>query len=66
MTIIINSKYYFIGTEIQLNVLVRDNFNIHRYYHLQKAQIPVQWSSEIKETLPKFIELLLNLRVCIY
>ena len=54
-----------IGTEIQLNVLIRDNLDIHRYYHLKKTQIPIQWSDPTLSTLPDFVELLLNLRVFI-
>ncbi|CAG8448049.1 9026_t:CDS:2 [Ambispora leptoticha] len=50
------------GTEIQLNVLIRDNLDIHRYYHLKKTQIPIQWSDPTLSTLPEFVELLLNLR----
>jgi len=41
-----------------------DNFEINRYYHLQKAEIPIQKTEQSIENLPKFIELLLNLRVC--
>lgn len=50
------------GTEIQLNVLIRGGLDIHRYYHLKKAQIPIHWSEQVLSTLPEFIELLLNLR----
>ncbi|CAG8615392.1 9151_t:CDS:2 [Paraglomus occultum] len=50
------------GTEIQLNVLIRDNLDVHRYYHLKKTQIPIQWSDPTLSTLPEFVELLLNLR----
>ncbi|KAG9303182.1 hypothetical protein G9A89_004272 [Geosiphon pyriformis] len=57
--------YDIIGTEIQLNVLIRDNLDIHRYYHLKKTQIPIQWSEQALSTLPEFVELLLNLRVFI-
>ena len=60
-----NNKYYFIGTKIYLNILLRDKFNIHRYYHLLEAQIPIQQTEDVLTTLPKFVELLLNLRVCI-
>ncbi|KAG9297078.1 hypothetical protein G9A89_004944 [Geosiphon pyriformis] len=49
-------------TEIQLNVLIRDNLDIHRYYHLKKTQISIQWSEQALSTLPEFVELLLNLR----
>ncbi|KAG9294054.1 hypothetical protein G9A89_004922 [Geosiphon pyriformis] len=54
--------YDIIGTEIQLNVLIKDNLDIHRYYHLKKTQIPLQWSEQASSTLPEFVELLLNLR----
>jgi hypothetical protein len=30
------------GQTIRLNVLIRDMENIHRYYHLYEAEIPVQ------------------------
>ena len=43
---------------------INDKLNIQWYYHLKKAQIPVQKTDE--QTLLKFVELLLNLRVCIY
>jgi hypothetical protein len=49
-----------------LNVLIKDNFEIQRYYHLQEAEIPIQKTDDTLTILPKFIELLLNLRVCIY
>jgi len=60
------NKYYFIETKIYLNVLLKDAFGIQRYYHLLEAQIPIQQSEDILTTLPKFVEFLLNLRVCIY
>ena len=60
-----NNKHYFIGTKIYLNVLLRDQFNIYQYYHLLEAKIPIQQIENILTTLPKFVELLLNLRVCI-
>ena len=59
------NKYYFIETKIYLNVLLKDAFNIQRYYHLLEAQIPIQHSEDILTTLPKFVKFLLNLRVCI-
>ena len=59
------NKYYFIETKIYLNVLLKDAFNIQRYYHLLKAQIPIQHSEDILTTLPKFVKFLLNLKVCI-
>ena len=49
-----------------LNVLIRDNFEIQWYYHLQEAEIPIQKTEETLMILPKFVELLLNLRVCVY
>ncbi|CAG8710341.1 1447_t:CDS:2, partial [Ambispora leptoticha] len=30
-----------VGNMLHLNVLVRDRANVHRYYHLQSAEIPV-------------------------
>lgn len=62
--IIIIILYYFIGTKIHLNILLKDQFNIQRYYHLQTAEIPIQQTEETFTILPNFIELLLNLRVC--
>ncbi|RHZ85747.1 hypothetical protein Glove_60g28 [Diversispora epigaea] len=34
------------GNELHLNLLVRDMVNVHRYYHLQSAEIPVQFSDK--------------------
>ena len=48
------------GNVLHLNLLVRDMVNVHRYYHLQSAEIPVQFSDEAVVT--KFIETLLLLR----
>ncbi|KAG9300974.1 hypothetical protein G9A89_005032 [Geosiphon pyriformis] len=48
------------GNVLYLNLLLRDMVNIHRYYHLQSAEIPVQFSDEAVVT--KFIETLLLLR----
>ena len=48
------------GDELHLNLLVRDMRNIHRYYHLQSAKIPVQVSDE--RVVYKFVETLLLLR----
>ena len=31
-------RWNIIGTEIQLNVLIRDSIDIHRYYHLKKKR----------------------------
>src|SRR6185436_13364300 len=47
------------GNVLHLNLLVRDMVNVHRYYHLQSAEIPVQFSDEAVVT--KFIETLLFL-----
>ena len=47
------------GKVLHLNLLVRDMVNVHRYYHLQSAEIPVQFSDEAVVT--KFIETLLLL-----
>ncbi|KAG9297081.1 hypothetical protein G9A89_004947 [Geosiphon pyriformis] len=57
------TSYDIIGTEIQLNVLIRDNLDIHRYYHLKKTQIPIQWSKQALSTLPEFVELFKTHRV---
>lgn len=43
-----------------------DKLDINRYYHLQTAEIPIQKTEKSLKNLPKFVELLLNLRVCIY
>ncbi|PKK56600.1 hypothetical protein RhiirC2_871996, partial [Rhizophagus irregularis] len=48
------------GNILHLNVIVRDKVNVHRYYHLQSAKIPVQLSNE--SVVTKFIETLLLLR----
>ena len=48
------------GNVLHLNLLVRDMVNVHRYYHLQSVEIPVQFSNEAVVT--KFIETLLLLR----
>jgi len=34
------------GDTLHLNVLVRDKVNIHKYYHIQSAKIPVRISDE--------------------
>ena len=47
------------GNMLHLNVLVRDKADIHRYYHLQSAEIPVQLSDE--SVVTKFVETLLLL-----
>ena len=48
------------GNMLHLNVLVRDRANVHRHYHLQSAEIPVQLSDA--NVVAKFIETLLLLR----
>ncbi|CAG8750143.1 34214_t:CDS:2, partial [Racocetra persica] len=48
------------GNIFHLNVLVRDKVNVHRYYHLQPVEIPVQFSAE--GVVSRFIETLLVLR----
>ncbi|CAB5356480.1 unnamed protein product [Rhizophagus irregularis] len=48
------------GNILHLNVIVRDKVNVHRYYHLQSAKIPIQLSNE--SVVTKFIETLLLLR----
>ena len=48
------------GNMLHLNVLIRDRANVHRYYHLQSAKIPVQLSDA--NVVAKFIETLLLLR----
>jgi hypothetical protein len=53
-----------IGCEIDLNVLITDDLDISQYYHLEKAEIPIQKPNDIM-VLYKCIKLLLNLRVCI-
>lgn len=49
-----------VGNILYLNILVQDKVNVHRYYHLQSVEIPVQFSDEI--VVSKFIETLLVLR----
>lgn len=51
-----------IGRTLHLNVLIRDSGDIHRYYHLKSAEIPVQQAEE--DVVTEFIEALLILRVC--
>src|SRR6185436_15882478 len=48
------------GDTLHLNVLIRDKINVHRYYHIQSAKIPVQFSDE--DDVIKFVETLLLLR----
>jgi len=48
------------GNMLHLNVLIRDDCNIHRYYRLQSAEIPVRISDV--DVVTKFVETLLLLR----
>ena len=48
------------GRIMRLNVLIRDMENIHRYYHLYEAEIPVQPSDSSLVT--NFVKTLLILR----
>ncbi|RHZ56132.1 hypothetical protein Glove_406g12 [Diversispora epigaea] len=48
------------GDTLHLNVLIRDKTNVYRYYHIQSAKIPVQFSDE--GDVIKFVETLLLLR----
>lgn len=48
------------GTTIRLNVLIRDSADVHRYYHLREAKIPIRQSNPI--IVANFIEVLLILR----
>ena len=45
---------------LHLNILIRDKANIHRYFHLQLAEIPVQLSNV--SVVTKFVEIFLLLR----
>ncbi|CAG8817903.1 22292_t:CDS:2, partial [Gigaspora margarita] len=49
-----------LGTTIRLNVLIRDSADVHRYYHLRDAKIPIRQSNSI--IVANFIEVLLILR----
>lgn len=58
-------KFEIIGIQVarrimHLNVLIKDVENVHRYYHLYKAEIPVQQSDPIIVT--NFIKTLLILQ----
>ena len=44
------------GNMLHLNVLIRDRMEIHRYYHLQSAEIPVRFSDV--DVVTKFVETL--------
>ncbi|CAG8637018.1 7527_t:CDS:2 [Ambispora leptoticha] len=48
------------GDTLHLNVLIRDKVNIHKYYHIQSAKIPVRISDE--DVVTNFVETLLLLR----
>ncbi|CAG8657986.1 2710_t:CDS:2 [Gigaspora rosea] len=48
------------GDTLHLNVLIRDKVNVHRYYNIESAKIPVQESDE--NVVTKFVETLLLLR----
>ncbi|KAF0429819.1 hypothetical protein F8M41_005623 [Gigaspora margarita] len=48
------------GDTLHLNVLIRDKVNVHRYYNIESAKIPVQESDE--DVVTKFVETLLLLR----
>ena len=45
---------------LYLNVLIRDKANVHKYFHLQSAEIPVRLSDV--DVVTKFVETLLLLR----
>ncbi|RHZ63487.1 hypothetical protein Glove_329g67 [Diversispora epigaea] len=44
---------------LHLNVFIRDKTNVHRYYHIQSAKIPIQFSN--KNIVIIFVETLLFL-----
>ena len=48
------------GQTIRLNVLIKDMENVHRYYHLYEAEIPVQQSDP--SIVTNFVRTLLILR----
>ncbi|CAG8753907.1 8328_t:CDS:2, partial [Acaulospora morrowiae] len=48
------------GQTMRSNVFIRDNADIHRYYHLLEAKVPIQPSDSV--IVAKFVELLLVLR----
>ncbi|CAG8528304.1 2986_t:CDS:2, partial [Dentiscutata heterogama] len=48
------------GSIIRLNFLIRDVANVHRYYHLYEAKIPVQQSDSF--IVENFVKILLTLR----
>src|SRR6266480_1937956 len=50
------------GTEMHLNILIRGMDEIHRFYNLCTAEIPIQPTDE--DTVFKFVETLLTIRVC--
>ncbi len=45
---------------LHLNILIRDKANIHRYFHLQSAKIPVRLSN--MGVVTKFVKTLLLLQ----
>jgi len=47
------------GNMLHLNVLIRDKANVHRYFHLQSAEIPVRLSDV--SVVTKFVKTLLLL-----
>ena len=49
-----------IGNMLHLNILIKDKANIHRYFYLQLAEIPVQLSDV--SVVTKFVKTLLLLR----
>src|SRR3954454_150901 len=52
----------FVGRKIHLNVITRGEDEIHRYYHLHSAEIPIRPMEEYD--LANFVKTLLILRVC--
>ncbi|CAG8630731.1 2315_t:CDS:2, partial [Racocetra persica] len=48
------------GKKMYLNVLIRDNSDVHRYYHLHESTIPIQQSD--LPVVSKFMETLLIMR----
>ena len=50
------------GTEMHLNILIRDMDEIDRFYNLRTVKIPIQ--STDGNTVFKFVETLLTIQVC--
>ncbi|CAG8854887.1 24427_t:CDS:2, partial [Gigaspora margarita] len=48
------------GNVLKLNVLIRDEADVHRYYHLKSVEIPVQPTNEV--VVAEFIHTLLIFR----